>query len=407
VIFKTLEDGRYVATDAEHGIEFHCDQVRRDRHGELVGFLTVACGMLGTNAIDGPLLAATFNFSNLRSRDDCARRLAQYAKTGGKFNWGGKLEALCQYVTGAELSGHSPAVVLRNAPHRTTGGEFDVLGLTFNRDHGNNLFADGGSLKSYLALHIASELARRGTRVGFFDWELDVYTHRDRYEQINGPDMPDGVIYVRCDQPLVYEKARLRRIIRHEQIRFGIFDSAGYLTDGAPEAADATMAACRAMRQLGIGHLLLAHITKGENGDRRPFGSTFWFNSARSVWFLKVANTSPDGNAVNLGAFHRKSNLGPLRPALGICVEFEGDRVQFRRTDAATIEELAESLPLWQRIRGVVKTGPQTLATIASELNHDNVESLDRIVRKHKNLFTKVSGNDGITRIALVERRAS
>ncbi|MBI3049239.1 MAG: hypothetical protein HYY76_13120, partial [Acidobacteria bacterium] len=53
------------------------------------------------------------------------------------------------------------------------------------------------------------------------------------------------------------------------------------------------------------------------------------------------------------------------------------------------------------------KAGPQTLATIASELNHDKVDSIDRIVRKHKNLFTKVSGNDGITRIALVERRAS
>ena len=164
---------------------------------------------------------------------------------------------------------------------------------------------------------------------------------------------------------------------------------------------------CRAVRQLGIGSNLVAHITKSENGEKRPFGSVFWHNSARATWFLKRAATSPDGQTVSLAAFHRKSNLGPLRPAVGIRVQFDGDRVYFERIDVATIDEVAESLPLWQRIRAIVKVGPQTLATIASELNHDKVDSIDRIVRKHKNLFTKVPGSDGIIRVALVERRAS
>lgn len=68
---------------------------------------------------------------------------------------------------------------------------------------------------------------------------------------------------------------------------------------------------------------------------------------------------------------------------------------------------MAHRLPLWQRIRGIVRSGPQTLAAIASELNHDNVESLDRVVRKHKDLFMKVAGSDGVTRVALVEMCAS
>jgi hypothetical protein len=89
-------------------------------------------------------------------------------------------------------------------------------------------------------------------------------------------------------------------------------------------------------------------------------------------------------------------------------VDFEGDRVHFRRTDVAMIDELAESLPLWQRIRSVLKVGPMTLAGIATELGHDNVESIDRAVRRNKAMFTKVSGGpDHITRIALVEGRAS
>jgi hypothetical protein len=35
------------------------------------------------------------------------------------------------------------------------------------------------------------------------------------------------------------------------------------------------------------------------------------------------------------------------------------------------------------------------------------VESIDRTVRRHSGVFTKVPGRDGITRIALVTRRTS
>ena len=54
-----------------------------------------------------------------------------------------------------------------------------------------------------------------------------------------------------------------------------------------------------------------------------------------------------------------------------------------------------------------MRHGPQTLATIASELSYTNTQSLERIVRRQKNVFTKITGADGVHRIALVERRAS
>ena len=85
-----------------------------------------------------------------------------------------------------------------------------------------------------------------------------------------------------------------------------------------------------------------------------------------------------------------------MRPALGVNVTFAGDRVYFTRTDVASMDAFVDSLPVWQRIRSVVRTGPQTLAAIASELNYSRVESLDRIVRKHKNVFTKITGSNGV-----------
>jgi hypothetical protein len=133
----------------------------------------------------------------------------------------------------------------------------------------------------------------------------------------------------------------------------------------------------------------------------------FWHNSARTTWNFKASATSDTGQTVAIGAFNRKNNLGKLHPPVGIAVTFDGGRVYFSRQDIATVDDFAEHLPLWQRIKAVVKAGPQTLATIASELNHDKVDSIERIVRKHKHLFTRVTGKDGVARVALVERRAS
>ena len=93
---------------------------------------------------------------------------------------------------------------------------------------------------TYFDLYAASELTKRGERVLYCDWELDAETHRDRLERINGPDMPEAILYARCDRPLVYEIDRLRRIRHTEQVTYVVLDSVGYATNGDPAAADAT-----------------------------------------------------------------------------------------------------------------------------------------------------------------------
>jgi hypothetical protein len=245
----------------------------------------------------------------------------------------------------------------------------------------------------------------RGMRGLYVDWELDAEDHRYRLGCF-GDDIPEGVLYRRCRKPLVQEIDSLRRIGKSERIDYYILDSVGYGTAGDPAAADAALDFCRAFGQLGKGGLALAHITKnGDNNDQMPYGSMFWHASARATFFLKLA--AEDGDTRFVGVFTRKRNLGRLQPPVGLRVTFAEDRVEFDHTDITDVPDLAESLPLWRRIQAVVKAGPQTLATIARELNHDNVESIDRTVRKHKQVFTRLSGSDGITRIALVERRAA
>ena len=401
-VFRVITDGYHLAFD--HGIEFTVDRLRRERH-ELIGELSVACGVIGAKVIDGVLSVGTFNLSSPVAASHRAKLLAERARVKG-IDWSSMIEELRQHVLTHDRRG-APSINLRTvAVPAATDPEIDLCGLSLPADHFSIVFGDGGTGKSYLALRLLSELATDGMAVGLFDWELSETTHRRRLEAINGAQMPD-VRYVRLDRPLVHEVDRLRRIIRTDGIRYAVLDSIGYGTAGAPESAEAAMDFARAVRQLGIGTLALAHVTKAENGDQRPFGSTFWHNSARCTWNLKLASTSPDGDELQLAAFHRKSNLGRLRPPVGIKVAFEADRVVFVPIDATTIDEVASELPLWQRIRAVVRTGPMTLATIASEVGHDNVATIDRVVRKYKRLFTKVSSADGVTRVALVERRTA
>ena len=151
------------------------------------------------------------------------------------------------------------------------------------------LFGDGGDGKSLIALYLSVELTRLGLRVLYADWEFSGEDHRERLERITGPDMPDGICYAHCERPLVDEADRLRRIVGTERIDYLVADSVAFACDGPPEAAEVAARYFRALRRIGVGSLSIAHVRQ-ENGDQKPFGSSFWHNGFRSTTFAKRSN---------------------------------------------------------------------------------------------------------------------
>jgi hypothetical protein len=149
--------------------------------------------------------------------------------------------------------------------------------------------------------------------------------------------------------------------------------------------------------------LHIAHVNKSDNAEYKPFGSSFWHNSARSTFFVKLAGTSPDGQVVTVGLFNRKANLGPLQPPQAFDVTFMSERTVIVPVDVAKVDELADALPLWQRLKAALVNGPRTLASLAADFDV-KVDTLDRTVRRKSDLFTRVS-RDGVAHISLVERR--
>jgi hypothetical protein len=375
-------------------ITFEADRLRREKH-ELIGELTVRCGLPGAQVINGCLSTADFNFSSLRARQDRARHLGDRAKTNGKLDWFGFLEDFCQRVFSAERNG-APACDLRELQRPERGDDISVEGLTFPKRHPAILFGDGGAAKSYTALYLVGRLAERGLSVALFDWELCGEDHRERLEMIFGSNMPK-VLYCRCERPLTVEVDQLRRVVRDNKVEYAIYDSIAFACDGRPEEAEVAGRYFRAVREVGCGSLHIAHVNRSDENDKKPFGSSFWHNGARTTWFVQASEQAGDDKSLRLGFFNRKSNLGPLRSPASFVIEFGRDRTLFRRADIADTPELAGKMSVHQRMKHLLKRGSLAPEEIASQIDAE-VETVKREARRRRQDFIVLSGG----RIGLV-----
>lgn len=394
--FEQVTEGQFRLTIPNTAVVLEVDRLRRDRH-ELVGELCVRCTLPGVPTYDGALSIADFNLSSARARSDRASLLNKRSNTGIEIDWLGHLEEFCQRVLAAERMGQ-PAVDLRQLERPNPDDILCVEGIRLPRRHPAIIFGDGGAAKSYTGLYLAGCLVQQGLNVALFDWELAGEDHRDRLERLFGPIMP-LIQYARCEKPLVYEADRLRRIVRDGKIDYAIFDSIVFACDGPPESAEIAGRYFRAVRQIGAGSLHIAHITKGEGGEDKPFGSVFWHNGARATWFAKIADSSPDGQTLSLGLFQKKSNLGGLSQPTGFQIYFGTDRTYFKRRDPAENPELAANMTVKQRMVALLRQGAMTPDNIATEIEA-KLDTVEKTVRRHKQLFTVLEGG----KVALLQR---
>jgi hypothetical protein len=409
--FFRISDSYFILECEREGMHLHAQRVTRNKYGELRCTLEVRSALAGTPLVDEKQFVLNrydnVNLSAPGSRKTLAADLERSAKTkGDQINWHRLLDTLAFQVSSAEQTGE-PAVLLSSIERPITEPLFDVEGFRLLKHHPTIVFGDGGSMKSYLALYWAGRLQQMGARVAMFDWELDAADHKERSVRLFGHQGPE-LVYVRCSRPLVYEIDRLVQIKHDHQIDYVICDSIAFACHGKPEDAEIACGYFRAIRQLGIGSLHLAHITKGENGDQRPFGSTFWHNGARCTWFAKSegVDETAGGRERTIGLFNRKVNMGaPISPVAFQFI-FEPDRTTVRRVEPSTVQSLASEVPVWQRIKHAVRSGPLTIAELAAEIDA-KPDTVEKAIRRKAQVFSLVKGANGVQRVALIERRVS
>jgi uncharacterized protein DUF3854 len=395
--FEQVGEDHYRFSLPGIGIMFEVDRLRRERH-ELTGELCVRCDLPGARTYAGALITADFNFSSARGRTERAKSLAERANTA-ELDWLALLEEFCQRVLAAERIGR-PAIDLRELERPTVEDALRIEGLSFPKRHPAILFGDGGSAKSYTGLYLAGRLVQQGFTVALFDWELAGEDHRDRLERLFGKAMP-MVYYARCERALVYEVDRLRRVVRERDIDYAVYDSIAFACDGPPESAEIASRYFRAVRQVGVGSLHIAHITKADGGDQKPFGSAFWHNGARSTWYAQLSDSSPDGRTLEVGFFNRKSNLGRICPAAGFKIEFSNDRTLFSKTNPAENPDLATKMTVKQRMQNLLRSGSVDKERVVEQLEISR-DTLKKTIQRYPRLFV-VNGE----KVGLIQRDAS
>jgi hypothetical protein len=123
----------------------------------------------------------------------------------------------------------------------------------------------------------------------------------------------------------------------------------------------------RALRQLGIAALILAHVSKED--AKKPFGSAFWWNLSRSVWRLSHEQ-DPDSNHMDVGLEHRKANAFKLQAPMAIRVSHGDGTIKFTKTSVMGMAKLASGLPVTYQVDRLLQDGNRrTVKEIADELN--------------------------------------
>lgn len=401
--FRETGDGGYVLSIPSVALVLAVSQLRRER-GTLFGELTVRCGLPGarTTRGNGLIAASEFNLSSLHSRQTHAKFLGSRTPGTG-IDWLTVIEEFCQLVIEAERLGQ-PALRLDELPRPPVEEFLRVGDLLLPRSNPAILFGDGGTGKSYLALYVAGVLTTRGERVLYGDWECDADTHRGRLELLFGEAMP-RVHYVRCERPLVGEVDRLRRLCAELGITYVIYDSVAFACDGPPESAEVAAGYFRAARSVVGGGLHLAHITKSEGGDQKPFGSAFWHNGARMTWVAQRIDAESNRTTLSLRLLNRKSNVGALLRPAGFRFTFGEGVTSVTPASPETLDLPPATVSAWRRMLDLLDDGPLPVKEIARRLGISTSAVDKAIARDPNSRFVKATGEDGIVRVAL--RQAS
>ena len=182
----------------------------------------------------------------------------------------------------------------------------------------------------------------------------------------------------------------LSRVCAERNVGLLIVDSAALACGGDPKDEQVVTRYFNALSELGVSSLTISHLTKDEKDDKHPFGSIYWFNSARMVWNLKGGE--PDSNPRELGLFCRKSNEDRRHRPIGIRMTFGDGTVDIERGPLSS--EFTAYLSLRQRIRAALMAGAKSIKELA-ELEGAKPDSVKKAVSRMADATSLGVSEDG------------
>ena len=172
---------------------------------------------------------------------------------------------------------------------------------------------------------------RRVGAVGYFDWEDNVQTIRERIEAMCAGleiPVPDNIYYREVDRPIVSSENRIRREIEEFEIIAAAFDSMGMMLNGDPSDVALVIPAVNVMKRTGIACIGLHHLSAQQAASsdlkdkQKPYGSIYARTGARKQWLIERFQDEGASEGT-IYMFNTKVNRGPKTKPLSWTVEYE------------------------------------------------------------------------------------
>ena len=383
--FDARNDGTYLVEFPAAYTLFEVSHVRADRDGGIGAEVKVRYTAPGLTKI---ISQSRLSLTGTRARTELAKHLEK-RMAGQKIDWSDLVEQAAVLCLDRYRRG-DPATLLRDA--LAPSSDPWLLRPLLRDGQPAILFGDGGNGKSTIALAMAATLQTgradilgmtpSATRnVLYLDWEWESWEHRARLRSlVEGPE--PAIAYRRCFGPLVDQLDAVREDIRQFGTQFVMVDSAAAACKGKPEDAEVALDFYNGLRSLNVGSLVICHTTKSGENKERPFGSTFFHNSARTTWLIEKQQGIGE-HVLSVGLFNKKANSGPLAAPLAFDIEFpdneETGRTRIIRRDVRDNAELSAKggVSLKYRMKHLLQKAPLTYHAICQELDAE-----DRAVRQ-------------------------
>ena len=322
---------------------------------------------------------------------------------GAVLPWTAIIEDVCDRALNTKRARIAPVKVgvLRPEPHAPKYQLFPLL----QRDQTTLIWGASDIGKSWLAIY-ACALVEHGLtlsgltadlgRALYVDYETSADAIGERVNAVKGglgdlvaPDW--GLDYLPATAPLADWIDDLQRHVAKEKTDLVVIDSVGLAVGGAFNEGEQVIQLFAAVRQLECTVMLVDHSGKGEDAaERGAIGSSYKRHLARSMWELRRGGD--DGNAFEIGLFHRKANNSRRSKPFGLKVDIQTDDNEiaqlatFRRCDVADSPELVEGLSVSERITAMLKHGAMNASDIVEGMS-DKAEQtvraeLARMVKK-------------------------
>ena len=314
-------------------IELAFDRFREDSRHQCRADLAVYYRVFGR---ERPIFTGRLDLRGPRNKNDTAKECQDTATSFQQ--WGDVIQVACETAL-EEFRRGEPFVNILDVERRRELA-YSVWPVVIDKNP-SIIFGMGGLGKSLLAVYLGvraslgdmynSDLndglvVHNKHKVMYLDWEADETEVKDRWASIcDGIGVAEpSMQYRRMYGSLSSQIESIRDMVIEEDINFICVDSALPAVGGEAESAQATEEFFEVLRSLKCSTVIIAHQSKPQIGltNNMPFGSTFWWNLARSIWQIE-AEGEPGIGEISVGIFHRKVNSGTRQEPLGFAISFQ------------------------------------------------------------------------------------